>query len=426
LLVEPGPQAYEPFRRARLLLVHDSATALVRLRHLLEQEGYEVSTSADGAEALGADAGSYDCVLAPVSAARLDGLALCHALDERRGSLPSPFQIVALGGADDREALNAAFDAGADEVAPHEPAEDMLRIRVRALMRRKLLAEETRRANQDLVAREVAVATAEAKAAAAEALSQANAELAAANHQLREAQSQLVQAAKMASLGELVAGIAHEINNPLAFILGHQDTVDREIAKARASGEVSGAAQAALQKASDRSAAMRLGLKRIQGLVLNLRKFSRMEGGDRQQLDVADAIATVLALLAPKLGGIEVRREFAAEGALEGSPALLNQVVMNIVSNAADALSGAGVISITTRSNDRDYMIEIGDSGPGVPADLRDRLFEPFFTTKPVGSGTGLGLAIAYRIVEAHHGRIDIGTSPLGGAQFTVVVPRNT
>jgi two-component system NtrC family sensor kinase len=248
-------------------------------------------------------------------------------------------------------------------------------------------------------------------------------DLASANRQLKDAQGQLVQAAKMASLGELVAGIAHEINNPLAFLLGHQDTVERLIATAADETPSPG-----LDKARARLASMRVGMKRIQDLVLNLRKFSRLDEGDRHVLDAADSIETVLALLTHKLGdGIEVRRAYAARNTLEGSPALLNQVVMNIVGNAADALEGPnggqGVISISTRDEAGDFVIVVEDSGPGVPPDLRDRIFEPFFTTKPVGAGTGLGLAIAYNVVRAHGGAIAIDQGELGGARFTITIP---
>ena len=400
------------FRLARALVVHDSPTQRLRLAAALAQAGYQVAEAGNEAEALSAAADALDCVLLPATGVGFDGLALCGRLDRRRDGLPAPFQIAVLAPQNaPPETLSAAFDAGADDVVSAGENDDVLRMRIRALVRRKLLAEESRRAEE-----------AEARAAAADKLAQANAELEAANHQLREAQAQLVQSAKMASLGELVAGIAHEINNPLAFILGHHGTVERLTRETRA-GEIPPAAQAALDKAADRLAAMRLGLERIQSLVMNLRKFSRLDEAESQRLDVPDAIETVLALLAPKLGGLEVRRRLEARPFINGSPALLNQVVMNILSNAADALAGSGVIEIATHEAEGRYRIEINDSGPGVPEDMRDRIFEPFFTTKPVGAGTGLGLAIAYAVVRAHNGDIEVDHSPLGGARFVINLP---
>ena len=406
---EGGPQ----FRRAKMLLVHDSPTTQLRLRHLLEQEGYDVTVTDDAVFATAQVADGIDCVVLPLTGARLDGFALCRALDRRRQHEAMEFHIVAIGG--DGSDVTAAFEAGADEVAPSAVGDDVLRMRIRAVTRRAQAAEEARRAEAETQNRERAMAEAEAKAAAADALARAN-------QQLRDAQAQLVQSAKMASLGELVAGIAHEINNPLAFILGHHATVERLIGDALA--EQADAASPGLSKARDRLASMRVGLQRIQSLVLNLRKFSRLDEAERQVLDVPEAIEIVLALLKPKLGDIAVRREFAGDRTFDGTPALLNQVVMNIVANAADALEGQGVIAVGTSSTDSEYIIQIDDSGPGVPQDVRDRIFEPFFTTKPVGSGTGLGLAIAYSVVRAHGGEILVEDAPLGGARFRIVLPK--
>ncbi|MDP1875766.1 response regulator [Phenylobacterium sp.] len=399
------------FRPAQVLVVHDSLTQRLRLSAILAQVGYEVREASDAATALAEADEHIACIIMPAAGAGLDGLDLCRRLDLRRERMALPFQIVVIGpGAGDPHALAAAFDAGADDVTASSDEDEVLRMRVRALVRRKLLAEETRRSE-----------AADARAAAADKLARANAELEAANQQLRQAQAQLVQSAKMASLGELVAGIAHEINNPLAFILGHQNTVERLTQQL---GQRPDAADAAvLAKMTDRLGAMRMGLQRIQSLVMNLRKFSRLDEAESQNLDVPDAIDTVLALLAPKLGAIEVRKSLQARPMLVASPALLNQVVMNVLSNAADALRGAGVIEITTEEHDGLYRIEINDSGPGVPEDARDRIFEPFFTTKPVGDGTGLGLAIAYAVVRAHKGEIKVDSGPLGGARFVIELP---
>ena len=401
------------FRPARIIVVHDSPTQRLRISAAMAQAGYEVREAANAEVALAAANDQIDCIVTPASGASLDGLDLCRRLDRRRERMAAPFQIVVIGpGASDPHALAAAFDAGADDVTASTDDDEVLRMRVRALVRRKLLAEETRRSEE-----------AEARAAAADELSSANAELEAANQQLRQAQAQLVQSAKMASLGELVAGIAHEINNPLAFILGHQNTVER-LTGQLAGDHLSEADKAAtLAKTADRLGAMRMGLQRIQSLVLNLRKFSRLDEAESQNLDVPDAIGTVLALLAPKLGAIEIRQRLEARPTLTASPALLNQVVMNILSNAADALGGEGVIEIATREQNGLYRIEINDSGPGVPETVRDRIFEPFFTTKPVGAGTGLGLAIAYAVVRAHKGDIAVDSGPLGGARFVIQLP---
>lgn len=428
------------FRRARVLLADPRPGPRDDLAALLAQEGYDVQAAGDPAAIVKVIAtGDVDAVIVALHADGLDGMALCRRLNGYR-NIASPsgdaatFQIVAIIGeaATTRETLTEAFAAGADDVIPADADAEGVQIRIRTLLRRKLMQDEDRRIEAELRNREIAIeraraeaAAAEAKASLADALAQANSELGHANRSLRDTQAKLVQAAKMASLGELVAGIAHEINNPLAFILAHQGTVERLLGQIEGAGDDE-ARRPIVAKARDRLGAMRMGLKRIEALVQNLRKFSRLDEGGFQSIDVAAAIETVLALLAPKLAGrITVQRDLRGPSELMCSPALFNQVVMNIIGNAADAIGASGSIRISTRQDHESCIIEIGDSGPGIPDEMRERIFEPFFTTKPVGTGMGLGLAIAYGIVQAHHGTIAIGGAPEGGALFTIAVPLN-
>ena len=422
------------FRRGRVLVIDGSATYRTFLAGLLGQEGHAVAV-ADGPEAALAalDAGEpFDCVTLDLLSPAYDGLALCRAVDERRGAGTdgAGFHLVGISGsAPGKEFLVRAYAAGADDVVAKADAE-VLALRVRGLVRRRLLEEDDRRIAGAFGARERAVERARAEAAAAaararlaDALEQANSDLATANRRLTEAQAKLVQAAKMASLGELVAGIAHEINNPLAFILAHQGTVERLLGELPPQPEAQSAK--ALAKARERVGTMRMGLTRIQDLVLNLRKFSRLDEGERALVNVPEAIETVLALLQHKLGSrIAVERDFAGRPEIRCTPALLNQVVMNILANAADAMPEGGTIRIATRSTEETDEIRISDTGPGIPEALREKVFEPFFTTKPVGSGTGLGLAIAYSVVQAHSGGLSVESAPGGGACFVIGIPR--
>ena len=429
------------FRRARVLVVDDSLTYRTYLAGLLGRDGYKVEMAGSAEAALEAAAAaplSWDCIVLNAFSSGYDGAALCARLNALRGAAASPgtetasFQIVALGTDSlvGREILASVFEAGADDLIPATAEPKVLSVRIRAALRRKLLQDEDRRIAAELRERELSMqraqaeaAAAQAKAALAEALARANAELEETNHQLREAQTKLVQAAKMASLGELVAGIAHEINNPLAFILAHQGTVERLLGQVQGMLGEHEAARPLVAKCRDRSGSMALGLRRIQDLMLKLRKFSRQDDAF-QRVNVPDALDTVLALLAHKLGDrITVERHYRAVPELRCSPALLNQVVMNIVSNAADAIPDQGTITIETDSDASGYRITISDTGPGVPPGLRDRIFEPFFTTKPVGSGTGLGLAIAYNVIKAHDGTISVGSGATGGASFVISVP---
>lgn len=427
------------FRRARIVLVDEIPASRDLLMAALAQEGYAVELARPSEEAVAlVRANPPDCVIINIATRREDAMVLCGRLNGLRlitplaGAENPTFAIVLVGADASKKMLTDAFASGADDVLSPDMDMEGLRIRIRTLVRRKLLQDEDKRLEAELRERDRAIDIARAEAAAAnaraalvDALEKANAELAEANARLQDAQGKLIQSAKMASLGELVAGIAHEINNPLAFILAHQGTVERLIAEilARESG-CSDAAKTALGKAHERLGSMRVGMQRIQDLVLNLRKFSRMEGADFHKVDVPAAIDTVIALLAPKLSNrIRIARRYEGARDLVCSPALLNQVVMNIIGNAADAIVGEGTIAVATRSDDEAYVIEIADDGPGIPDEVKDRIFEPFFTTKPVGSGTGLGLAIAYGIVEAHGGAIAVGDAPGGGAVFTLTIP---
>ena len=407
------------FRLPRLLLVEESPTCRLLLQALLTGDGYRVDAvePGNGLDARIAE-GGFDVVLLGLGGPA--ALALCRDLDARRSREGGSFEIVGLGDADQ---IVAGFAAGADEVLPRSEDREMLLVRLRAVLRRKLARDEEARAAAHEREREAALARARAEAEAADALAAANRELADANARLHETQGQLVQAAKMASLGELVAGIAHEINNPLAFILAHHSTVARLLGDAQA--DASAVSAPKLARAAGRLGSMRDGLVRIQELVVKLRRFTRLDEGEPVHLDIAEAIEGVIALLRPKLGdAIAIERRYEGPATLLCSPALVNQVVMNILANAADVLGeGGGRIVIATGSDHGHYRIRIGDSGPGIPAELHARVFEPFFTTKDVGSGTGLGLAIAYGVVRAHGGRLDIGESEDGGALFTITVP---
>ncbi|MFS3135574.1 response regulator [Gluconacetobacter sacchari] len=460
------------FRRARILIVGGEGArerTVAGLAALMRSDGHEVTVIGHPGAMERGDwfdaARAPDCVVVDLVSDRFDGIAFCQELDDLRQDV-----VVAGGGAPRILGLSGAraargvfparaFEAGVDDMVSDEIEPDVLALRIRALVRRKLLQDDARRIDLDRQAREIAVEAARAEAAAiaskaslAEALEQANAELADANRRLIETQGKLVQTAKMASLGELVAGIAHEINNPLAFILAHKETVARLLAQVIAGEDPhdGGPRHAALMKCRDRVESMSLGLRRIQNLVLNLRKFSRLDEGLFQLIDVPEALETVLALLTQKFGNlIVVERDYRAPERLYCQSALLNQVMMNIISNAADAIQSMleeaghedgpagparGLIRIGTAlrvspaTGEQCYVFTVTDNGPGIPPEVKERIFEPFFTTKPVGAGTGLGLAIAYSVVQAHHGTITIADPVPGGeggrgSVFTVSVP---
>jgi signal transduction histidine kinase len=240
--------------------------------------------------------------------------------------------------------------------------------------------------------------------------------------ELRRTQAQLVQSEKMRSLGQLVAGVAHELNNPIGFVhanlqLLHEyvDKLDSEDPRVREK------AREVIRKLVSRS---REGTERVKQIVQDLRTFSRMDQAELQDADLNQEIDRTLALAEPRLkDAVRVERDFAPLPRVRCYAGQLNQVFMNLIMNACDATLGHGTLRIRTRPTPGGVRLEFTDDGPGLPAEVRDRIFEPFFTTKAVGQGTGLGLSISHGIVERHGGRLWVESQPGQGATFGIDLP---
>jgi signal transduction histidine kinase len=284
------------------------------------------------------------------------------------------------------------------------------------------------------------------------ALRTSNDELRDAYGQLKDAQAQLLQSEKLASLGRLVAGVAHELNNPASFVHGGLANLSRYLERLMKMVE-------AFEKArpTDREATAELnrvreetgldyvlretptllricseGSERIKKIVDDLRVFARADRGDRLPTDVVDGIQSTLRLLGNRIErqGVEVITAFEELPAIDGNAGLLNQVWMNLLGNALDALEGTvdPALRITARSDGESKSIEVvvSDNGPGIAPEHLSHLFEPFFTTKPVGSGTGLGLSIVYGAIKSHGGSIEVESKPDNGTSFAVRLPRSS
>jgi len=241
---------------------------------------------------------------------------------------------------------------------------------------------------------------------------------------LRETQGQLVQSEKMRSLGQLVAGVAHELNNPIGFVHANlqllEDYVDR-LTREDVGEERREKASAAIEKLLSRS---REGTERVKQIVQDLRTFSRTDHADLQQVSLSEEIDRTLTLMEPRLkGGVEVVRDYAELPQVRCFAGQLNQVFMNLLMNACDAMEGRGTITVRTRREDEGVRLEFSDDGPGMPEEVQQRIFEPFFTTKPVGQGTGLGLSLSHGIIERHGGTMVLESEPGEGTTFTLHLP---
>jgi two-component system NtrC family sensor kinase len=252
-----------------------------------------------------------------------------------------------------------------------------------------------------------------------------------ARHALSElatAQTQLIQAAKLAALGELVAGVAHEINNPLSFSLSHLGTLRRGLGRElERLAELDPLTRAESARVEERLDAVALGLERIKSLVVKLQTFSRLDDGEMQASNVADALATVLAILHHRIRDrVQVSTELGPPETIHCQASLFNQCLMNLLVNAIDAiepLDGEGSIHISARAEGELYVLRVVDNGRGIPPDIHGRIFEPFFTTKPEGKGTGLGLSIAASVVKKHDGTLELSSAEAGGTQAVIRLP---
>lgn len=268
------------------------------------------------------------------------------------------------------------------------------------------------------------------------------------NARLEEAQNQLLQSEKMASIGQLAAGVAHEINNPIGFVNSNFGTLRRYVeqllaltrAYALRAREPADPELAALKEAADLDfvsedlpallADSEDGLSRVRKIVQDLKDFSRVDHADWQDADLNQGLESTLNVVMNEVKyRAEVKREYGTLPPVRCLAGQLNQVFMNLIVNAAHAMPDEqrGRITLSTglgTQDDQDWAwIEVADNGCGMPPEVQRRIFEPFYTTKPVGQGTGLGLSMAFSIVQKHGGRIEVQSAPGEGTRFTVWVP---
>lgn len=263
-------------------------------------------------------------------------------------------------------------------------------------------------------------------------------ELERANEEIRDTQAKLIHTAKMASLGQLVAGIAHELNNPIGFIysnMSHLRDYSEKLIGLIDTAEKDPATLPAEKKKADleyiRKDLPKLisscedGARRTRDIVLGLRNFSRLEEASLKEIDIHESLDNTLQLLTGELKNrIKVHKEFGDIPKVTCHPSQLNQVFMNILSNAAQAIEGNGEIFITTARNGKDKIdIRIRDTGKGMKKATIEKVFDPFFTTKTLGQGTGLGLSISYGVIQKHGGDILVESKVGKGTEFHIILP---
>ncbi|MEL6489747.1 MAG: response regulator [Cyanobacteria bacterium J06621_3] len=452
-----------------ILIVDDNPTNLEVLSESLIQEGFQVAVAIDGESAL--EQISYhppELILLDVMMPGIDGFETCRRLKENPDTYNIP--VVFMTALSDAQNKVKGLSLGAIDyiTKPFQHEEVLARVRVHLQVQNlaRTLQEQNHLLKGEIEQRQ----TAEAK------LVEANQALENLNHQLEErveertrdlsealktvkkTQVQLIQQEKLSALGQLVAGIAHEINNPVNFIHGNID---------HASGYADDLlslfnlyeqhypdpVDAIKSKREDIDVvfltedlpkllnSMQVGTDRIRDIVLSLRIFSRLDEAEVKDVDIHEGIDSTLLILNSRLKSpdmpfpISVEKSYSDLPKVKCYPGQLNQVYMNILSNAIDALEEffdnnneedwRPTIEIFTKPVDDDKVsICIRDNGPGIPEALLEKIFDPFFTTKAVGKGTGLGMSISHEIIsEKHHGSLTCCRLEPNGTEFTVTIP---
>lgn len=414
----------EVSERECILIVDDSATVRKIFANCLSSQ-YVCSEAASYNEALERLSESeFDLVLVDLIMPGMSGIELLRKIVEK---YPDTAVIMISGINQPHRALDAIRLGAFDYLI--KPCDlGVLELTVERALERRNFMLSARQHKLDLEAR--------------------NQELVHGKAQLQRLQAQIVHNEKMASLGQLAAGIAHEINNPVGFVYGNLDILNQyfqDVARLLDYFDEACLPDEMVLNASSFKSEInysqlreelpsiiddcRNGVERIRGIVQNLCIFSRLNEAEFKKTDIHEGIESTIRLLSRyfSAGKISLTRDYNELPLIDAYSGQLNQVWMNLLVNAAQAVrsndGGSGEVTITTRTVGETVHITVSDTGCGIAREHLDRIFDPFFTTKPIGEGTGLGLSITFGIIERHSGIISVKSAPNEGSIFTVTIP---
>jgi signal transduction histidine kinase len=388
----------------KVLIADDDASIRTLLEVHLRKWGHEVTAASTGGQAWRLfEAGSYPLVVSDWMMPEMDGPDLVRRI--RACPRGSYVYVILLTGRANKADVVEGMEAGADDFVTKPFDREELRVRLRA--------------GERIVRQEQALAE--------------------QNQALREAQAALVESEKLASLGRVAAGIAHEINNPIAYVSNNVTVLRRDMQAAldvldayregRADDAVRLAEQTDLAyfrshfgRTCDKTLE---GLQRVRDIVRNLRDFARLDEAELQEADFNAALTSAVEILRHEIKGkdITLETDFRPLPLVLCHSGKINQVFLNLLANAVQACDRGGRVALRTRAEGEGVVVEVQDNGCGIRPEHRARLFEPFFTTKPVGQGTGLGLSVSFGIIRDHGGAIEVESEVGRGSTFRVRLP---
>ncbi|MDP2786887.1 MAG: response regulator [Pseudomonadota bacterium] len=406
----------------KILLVEDSRSVAVVMAARLASFGYDVVLAENGQIALEKfQESAPDLVLMDIEMPVMDGFEATNRIRKIEAATAAWTPIIFLTASHTHENLITAIEAGGDDFLAKNWPESILQAKMKAMTRINTLRQRL-----------------------AENLEQ----LTETNRNLADTQNQLLQSQTMASVGQLAAGVAHEINTPVGFVNSNFGSLQRQVddllrvigAYEAADADLAAhperlAAIMAAKKAADLDflredivtlmSESRAGLARVAKIVSNLKDFSQVDSADWQFVKLEAGLDSTLEVVASEIKSkAEVKKEYAGLPDVECMAAQINQVFAKLLVNAAQAIEGRGAITLRTGFDEREAWVEIEDTGKGIPPENMKRIFDPFFSTLPVGQGTGMGLSLAYSIARGHHGRIEVKSVVGQGSIFRLTLPR--
>jgi signal transduction histidine kinase len=405
------PNAADALASASTILVVDDTADMRALLSELLREDYRILLARDGAEGMEmALSHSPDLIISDVMMPRVDGQEFCRRI--RANAATSQTAFVLLTARAETSMKVNGLECGADDYLTKPFDDEELKARVRSLLK-------LRRLHQDLDRR--------------------NRELETAYRDLKSMQGQLIHAEKMSSLGQLVAGLAHEINNSINAVYNGISPLTESTHRLQGSlapllagqtlrceGKQRDEIDALFRRIFTLSTVIENGATRTARIIADLKTFSHPGKEDFDDFDLHESLDMCLNLLFSQVKHrIVLDRDYGDVATIHGPHGHLNQVFMNILNNAQQAIEGEGRIVVSTRQQGEMVSVSIRDDGPGIPEEVRSRIFDPFFTTKEPGLGTGLGLSISYGIVQKLGGTIECRSEPGHGAEFIVTFPHH-